>query len=147
MNWSLPENIATYGGRIDAVFWVITIVTAIAFVLVEVGIIWFCIKYRRREGHRAHYTHGSKSLEVLWTATTRTRSGVPIALGKERWTPYVRDIDSEVAQDSKIGDPKVDRLFEGIRILVEPHALAGSEDNVEGVAAFFEKREPGFKGK
>jgi cytochrome c oxidase subunit 2 len=43
-------------------------VTAIAFVLVEVGIIWFCVKYRRREGHRAFYTHGSKSLEVLWTA-------------------------------------------------------------------------------
>lgn len=68
MNWSLPENIATYGGRIDAVFWVITIVTAIAFVLVEVGILWFCFKYRRREGHHAFYTHGSKSLEVLWTA-------------------------------------------------------------------------------
>ena len=68
MNWSLPENIATFGGKIDAIFWVITVVTAIAFVLVEVGIIWFCIKYRRREGQRAFYTHGSKRLEVLWTA-------------------------------------------------------------------------------
>ncbi len=68
MNWSLPENIATYGGKIDAIFWVITIVTGIAFVLVEVGIIWFAVKYRRREGRRAHYTHGSKALEVLWTS-------------------------------------------------------------------------------
>ncbi len=68
MNWSLPENIATYGGKIDAIFWVITVVTGIAFVLVEVGIIWFAIKYRRREGRRAHYTHGSKALEVLWTS-------------------------------------------------------------------------------
>ena len=68
MNWSLPENIATYGGKIDAIFWVITIVTGIAFVLVEIGIIWFAVKYRRREGRRAHYTHGSKALEVLWTS-------------------------------------------------------------------------------
>lgn len=68
MNWSLPENIATYGGKIDVIFWVITVVTGIAFVLVEVGIIWFAVKYRRREGRRAHYTHGSKALEVLWTS-------------------------------------------------------------------------------
>lgn len=68
MKWSLPENIATYGGKIDAIFWVITVVTGIAFVLVEIGIIWFAVKYRRREGRRAHYTHGSKALEVLWTS-------------------------------------------------------------------------------
>lgn len=68
MSWSLPENIATYGGKIDAIFWVITVVTGIAFVLVEIGIIWFAVKYRRREGRRAHYTHGSKALEVLWTS-------------------------------------------------------------------------------
>ncbi len=68
MSWSLPENIATYGGKIDVIFWVITVVTGIAFVLVEVGIIWFAVKYRRREGRRAHYTHGSKALEVLWTS-------------------------------------------------------------------------------
>jgi len=68
MNWSLPENIATYGGKIDAIFWVITVVTGIAFVLVEVGIVWFAVKYRRREGRRAHYTHGSKAAEVIWTS-------------------------------------------------------------------------------
>ncbi len=68
MKWSLPENIATYGGKIDAIFWVITVVTGIAFVLVEIGIIWFAVKYRRREGRRAYYTHGSKALEVLWTS-------------------------------------------------------------------------------
>ncbi|MEE8561430.1 MAG: cytochrome c oxidase subunit II [Gemmatimonadota bacterium] len=68
MKWSLPENIATYGGKIDAIFWVITVVTGIAFVLVEIGIIWFAVKYRRREGRRAYYTHGNKALEVLWTS-------------------------------------------------------------------------------
>ena len=65
--WSLPENIATFGGRIDAVFWVITIVTGIAFVLVEVGILWFAFKYRRRPGQSAYYTHGSKPAEIVWT--------------------------------------------------------------------------------
>lgn len=68
MDWALPPNMSTQGVGIDRLFWIIVVITGIAFVLVEVGIVWFLIKYRRREGRRATYTHGSKRLEVIWTA-------------------------------------------------------------------------------
>ena len=67
MDWSLPPNYSTQGAVIDQLFWIILVITGIAFVLVEFGIVWFIYKYRTREGHKAHYTHGSDKLEVIWT--------------------------------------------------------------------------------
>jgi len=68
VDWSLPPNFSTQGTQIDTLFWIILVITGIAFVLVEVGIVWFAFKYRKREGNRAHYTHGNKRLEIVWTA-------------------------------------------------------------------------------
>ena len=67
MDWALPPNYSTYGVLIDQLFWIIVWITGIAFVLVEVGIIWFVVKYRSRAGHKAYYTHGSDKLEIIWT--------------------------------------------------------------------------------
>jgi cytochrome c oxidase subunit 2 len=68
VDWSLPPNFSTQGVVIDRLFWICFVLTAIAFVLVEAGIIWFMVKYRWREGRKAHYTHGSNKVEVIWTA-------------------------------------------------------------------------------
>lgn len=68
MDWSLPPNFSTQGVLIDQLFWIILVITGIAFVLVESGIVWFSFKYRAREGRKAHYTHGSKRAEIIWTA-------------------------------------------------------------------------------
>jgi cytochrome c oxidase subunit 2 len=68
MNWSLPPNWSTQGVPIDRLFWIIFWITAVAFVLVELGVIWFTIRYRAREGAEARYTHGNNKLEVVWTA-------------------------------------------------------------------------------
>src|SRR5204863_2515049 len=51
----------------DLLFLAITIITGIAFVLVEVGLIWFVVKYRQRPGQKAFYTHGNTRAEVIWT--------------------------------------------------------------------------------
>ncbi len=56
LSW-LPENVSTYGGEIDSLFYVIYYITLIVFL----------IKYQHREGRRATYTHGSNTLEVIWT--------------------------------------------------------------------------------
>lgn len=70
MNWSwkLSEPVSTFGGDIDSIYYLILFITGIVFVLVELALIVFIFKYRRREGRQATYTHGSKMAEVIWTA-------------------------------------------------------------------------------
>lgn len=68
MDWSLPPNFSTQGVQIDNLFWLVFWLTAIAFVLVEFGVLWFLWRYRARDGHRAKYTHGHLGAEIVWTA-------------------------------------------------------------------------------
>ena len=68
MNWWLPLEGSSYAGPIDGLFLAILIITGIAFVIVEAGVIWFSLAYRRRAGRKAQYTHGNTTAEVVWTA-------------------------------------------------------------------------------
>ena len=67
LDW-LPENISTYGGDIDFFFYVIYYITTAVFFLVVGSMVYFLVRYRRREGQKAHYTHGHNTLELVWTA-------------------------------------------------------------------------------
>lgn len=66
MSW-LPENVSTYGDRIDGIFYFIYYLTGGAFILVTVLMIVFLVMYHRREGRRAIYSHGNTALEITWT--------------------------------------------------------------------------------
>jgi cytochrome c oxidase subunit 2 len=68
MGWILPEGFSTFAGDIDFLYYVVLVVTGIAFVIVELGIVIFLFKYRHRPGQKAHYTHGNNTAEVIWTA-------------------------------------------------------------------------------
>ncbi len=68
MRWWLPDAGSTFAGPIDNLFLAILIITGITFVIVEVGLITFVIRYRGRPGRKAYYTHGSTRAEVIWTA-------------------------------------------------------------------------------
>lgn len=68
MDWILPPGVSTFAGDIDRIYYLILIITGIAFVVVEAGLVWFLWKYRAREGRKAHYTHGSVRAEIIWTA-------------------------------------------------------------------------------
>ncbi|HEX7050001.1 MAG TPA: cytochrome c oxidase subunit II [Longimicrobiales bacterium] len=67
MQWGFPENVSTFGGEIDSIFALILYVTAAMFVIVEVALIYFLIRYRHREGAKAEYIHGHRRAEVIWT--------------------------------------------------------------------------------
>ena len=66
MRW-LPENVSTYGGQIDYLFYLIYYITGAALIIVTVLMIAFLIMYRQKEGRKAVYTHGNTALEVTWT--------------------------------------------------------------------------------
>ena len=68
MRWWLPDAGSTFAGPIDTLFLVILILTGIAFLVVEIGLITFVVRYRARPGRKAFYTHGSTRAEVIWTA-------------------------------------------------------------------------------
>ncbi|HET6616641.1 MAG TPA: cytochrome c oxidase subunit II [Gemmatimonadota bacterium] len=69
MNWSwlLPEPVSSFGSEIDSIYYLILVITAAIFVIVEVALVVFLFKYRHREGRRAEYSHGHTTLEVVWT--------------------------------------------------------------------------------
>ncbi len=64
---SLPEGVSTYSPDVDRIFYIILVVTGVAFVLTEVLLFLFAFLYRRREGVHATHTHGNSRLEVIWT--------------------------------------------------------------------------------
>lgn len=66
-NWLLPEPVSTFGSEIDSIYYLILVITAVIFVIVEVALVVFMVKYRHREGRRAEYSHGNTKLEVVWT--------------------------------------------------------------------------------
>ena len=69
-SWLLPDGASTFAGRIDFLYYVILVITGIAFVVVELGLVWFLIKYRARPGRKAEYIHGSTKAEITWTSVT-----------------------------------------------------------------------------
>ncbi len=67
-NWWLPENIATFGGGVDFLFYLIFVFVGFFFVLTEMVLVYAMWKFAARPGEKAVYTHGNHRLEMLWTA-------------------------------------------------------------------------------
>jgi len=81
----LPENIASYGGKIDSLFYLIFWITTIVFVLVQVALVVFLVKYRHRPGRKAQYTHGNGRLEIIWTTVLSVILVVLALLSRATW--------------------------------------------------------------
>src|SRR5688572_23182174 len=66
--WLLAPSASTYGPQIDSLYNLVLVITVIAFVLTEVALIWFSLRYRAKAGQPAYYSHGSTKAEIIWTA-------------------------------------------------------------------------------
>ncbi|MEX0867334.1 MAG: cytochrome c oxidase subunit II [Pirellulales bacterium] len=68
VNHWFPKDVSQYGYVIDNLFMLILWLTGIVFIATEVCLAYFMWRYDRTSNHDpVKYTHGSHSLEVVWT--------------------------------------------------------------------------------
>lgn len=67
VGWWLPKNVATFGSRIDALFYLILAITGFFFILTEAILVYNMLRFSFKPGHKASYTHGNHKLEIIWT--------------------------------------------------------------------------------
>ena len=94
----LPEGVSSYSGRIDGLFRLILWITGIIFVVVEALLLFFLLRYRHREGRRAHYTHGNNRLEVIWTIIPAVICVVLALLSRRSWAEIKQQMPSDAMQ-------------------------------------------------
>src|SRR5687767_4799667 len=80
-----PENVSTFGAKMDSMFMIILWITGITFVLVEAALLYFAFKYRHRPGRKATFVHGNKRLEIIWMAATFVIVLFVAAISMEPW--------------------------------------------------------------
>lgn len=67
-NHWLPENINDHGGIIDSLFYFILYLTGVIFIATTLVMAWFMWKFdAERNAAPARFTHGSHTLEVVWS--------------------------------------------------------------------------------
>ena len=62
-----PPNATMNGIETDGILSFIFWLTTFVFFAVQITYIIYLIKYRRRPGVKAHYSHGNNTLEIIWT--------------------------------------------------------------------------------
>jgi cytochrome c oxidase subunit 2 len=65
LSW-LPENASSYAAQIDSIFYLIYYIIVAWFFLVLGILLYFLVRYRRREGRRAAYVPGNTWKQVAW---------------------------------------------------------------------------------
>ena len=65
MSW-MPQNIATFGARIDDLTLTITVITMIALVLAEAFLVLAILRFRRKSGQRAQPIQGDRWSQLKW---------------------------------------------------------------------------------
>lgn len=64
----LPPNInSAYGQTIDNLYSLVIYTIGLVFFAVEGLLLYFLWRYRERPGHKASYTHGNNTAELVWT--------------------------------------------------------------------------------
>jgi cytochrome c oxidase subunit 2 len=121
------ENISTFGAQIDSLYFIVLIVTGIAFFLVEGVLIYFLISYRHREGRKAFYTHGNHRVELIWTIVPGLFLFALAVYQYSAWTQIKIDLPDEA--DAVLISLEA-KQFEWYPIYPGPDGELGSADDI-----------------
>jgi cytochrome c oxidase subunit 2 len=67
-HWWLPPDHSTFGKSTDDLFNMVLVITTVAFVGVQIALLWFMYKYAEDgRPRRGLFVHGHHQLEVVWT--------------------------------------------------------------------------------
>src|SRR5438105_1112802 len=67
VGWWLPRNVATFGGGIDWLYYLILGITGFFFVLTEAILVIALWRFAASPERRVAYVHGHHTLELVWT--------------------------------------------------------------------------------
>ena len=66
--WWLPDQVSSFGGDIDYLFYLILAMVAFFFLLTEAVLVYAIFAYSKKRREKATFSHGNHRLELLWTA-------------------------------------------------------------------------------
>ncbi len=71
-DWWLAKNVSAhgplaFGAKVDRLFFLILAITGGVFIITELAMVYVLWRYPQNTEKKAHYTHGSQTLEVVWT--------------------------------------------------------------------------------
>ncbi|WP_235905376.1 cytochrome c oxidase subunit II [Tautonia marina] len=64
---SLRATVSTAAGQIDHLYILLLVITGLTFIGVAIALVVVLWRFRAQPGRRAHYSHGSLRLEIIWT--------------------------------------------------------------------------------
>jgi len=143
-----PPTVTTGGQQIDTILNFIFYLTLAAFVLTQGVYIYYLVRYRRRPGQKAHYSHGNNTMEFWWTIIP-TAIFLTLAVWSNRvWfdltksTPPADAVTVDIVSyqfgwdmryagaDGQLGAADVDRISMDNKFGIDPEDPAGKDDFV-----------------
>lgn len=97
-DYYLPKSASIHGEVTDKLFWLITGIIMIVFVITNALLFFFSYKYQYSEDRKAHFYPDNHKLEIVWTIIPAIVLTVLVLMGWRTWT----DITAPAPQDAVV---------------------------------------------
>ncbi len=141
--WWLPPVVTKGGEKIDFIFYIIFWLTFVVFVVVQSVFLWFIVKYRRKRGVPAVYSHGNNKLEIIWTTAPAL---IFIVLGVYSNHIWKTELRAPAPEDSIKIDIVAYQFGWHIRNPGRDGKLGGSDVSLQGKDSWFGLKEGDANG-
>ncbi|WMJ74910.1 cytochrome c oxidase subunit II [Cytophagaceae bacterium ABcell3] len=86
----LPEASTVHGVRTDRMFWITMAILVIAFVVVNIFLLFFAYRYQYREDRKAYFYPENHKLEVVWTVIPAIVMAILVFYGWREWSEITK---------------------------------------------------------